>query len=57
MQKIKLNKLKKVIYKLEMLQSRAKDFGFSEEDSQIMKVNLKELKDSYNILRQESLWI
>lgn len=55
MQKIKLNKLKKVIYKLEMLQSRAKDFGFSEEDSQIMKVNLKELKDSYNILRQESL--
>ena len=53
MKKLKLNKLRKVIYKMEMVQSNAKKFGLSDEITQTLKFHLEELKSSYQILKQE----
>ena len=56
MQKIKLNKLKKVIYKLEMLQSRAKDLDSLRRTSN-NESESERIKRFIQYSRQESLRI
>ena len=46
-----LNKFKKVISKLEMLECKASQYGFTDEDQQQLKIYVAKLKNSFNNLK------